>query len=99
MNNSDYFGEFIVLKELNLSLNLESIPELSKVFIEYNWEYSLEDSIKVYHYDYTKKYPKNIQEIELIKDENCVNERRMCKAFFRKIDKDLKSVTLRISKK
>ena len=55
LDNSDYFGEFIVLKELNLSLNLESIPELSKVFIEYNWEYSLEDSIKVYHYDYTTK--------------------------------------------
>ena len=40
--------EFIVLSELNLLLDISIIPALSKVYFGYNWEYSLENSIKAY---------------------------------------------------
>ena len=47
---SNYTEEFPVLKKLNLSLNISEVPAYSKVYFEYDWEYSLEDSIKVYGY-------------------------------------------------
>ena len=49
MQQSSDFQEFPVLKELNLLLKL-NVGRFYKVYIEYNWEYSLEDSIKVYGY-------------------------------------------------
>ena len=46
----NYTQEYIVLKELNLLLDISSVPAYSKVYYEYNWEYSLENSIKAYGY-------------------------------------------------
>ena len=50
LQQSSDFKEFPVLKELNLLLKL-NVGRFHKVYIEYNWEYSLEDSIKVYGYN------------------------------------------------
>ena len=97
LDESENFQEFPVLKELNLLLHV-TIQRYYKLYIEYNWEYSLEDSIKVYGYS-----DKNIisstsgEEIKLIKDDDCVYEKRICKAFIRKKEKDLNYLILKIS--
>ena len=94
----NYTKEFTVLKELYLSLNIALVPALSKVYFKYNWEYSLEDSIKAYYYN------KNLidgleegDELYLNKDKTCIYEKRMCEAFIRKIGRDTTSVVLKIS--
>ena len=90
--------EFIVFKELNLILKINSVPGLPQVYFGYSWEYSLENSIKAYGYsDY---YLINItegEELDINKDNTCINEKRMCEDFFRKIRGDLDYVVLKIS--
>ena len=95
---SNYTEEFPVLKKLNLSLNISEVPAYSKVYFEYDWEYSLEDSIKVYGYsDKELIHNPTGEELYLNKDENCVNEKRRCEVFFQKKYKGLKYAILDIS--
>ena len=90
--------EFTVLKELNLLLDISNIPQLSEVYFEYNWEYSLENSITAYVYSDEKLAAKNEggEELDLIKDNTCVTEKRRCEDFLRKIGGGSKYVVLKI---
>ena len=47
LEDSKEFQEFPVLNELKILIYIR-IARYYKLYIEYNWEYSLEDSIKVY---------------------------------------------------
>ena len=95
----NYTKEFRVLKELNLLLDISNIPALSIIYFKYNWEYSLEDSIRAYGYS-DKKLAKDAEEGEELyinKEKDCIDEKRMCEDFFRKIGGDTKYVVLKIS--
>ena len=92
--------EYIVLKELNLLLDISSVSTYSKVYYEYNWEYSLENSIKTYGYNDINNKDEGEgerEELYLDKDLNCVNDKNMCEDFFRKKSKSLNYVFLKIT--
>lgn len=97
LQQSSDFKEFPVLKELNLLLKL-NVGRFHKVYIEYNWEYSLEDSIKVYGYSDKNLINNTLgKKIDLIKDDECIKEKRICEDFIRIKEKDLNYVVLKIS--
>ena len=97
LQQSSDFKEFPVLRELNLLLKL-NVGRFHKVYIEYNWEYSLEDSIKVYGYSDKNLINNTLgKKIDLIKNDECIKEKRICEDFIRIKEKDLNYVVLKIS--
>ena len=68
-------------------MDILDIPQLSEVYFQYNWEYSLENSIKAYAYSDKKSAASKEggEEIDIVKDKSCVKEKIMCEDFFRKI--------------
>ena len=97
LEDSKEFQEFPVLNELKILIYIR-IARYYKLYIEYNWEYSLEDSIKVYGYSDKNLINNTLgEEIDLIKDDDCVHEKRICEAFIRKKEKSLNYAILKIS--
>ena len=82
--NTDNFQKFPVLTETKLLLDMTKIKERYKMLIEYDWIYSKENSLSVYGYqtnDNNIIQTTSGEKLELIKDEKCVNEKRVCKDF------------------
>ena len=90
--------EFNVLKELKILLDISDIPDYSKVYFGYNWEYSLEDSIKAYCYT-DKKLVDNTEgeKLDINKDNDCIHEKIMCEDFYRKMGHSMRYIVLKIS--
>ena len=92
LEDSKEFQEFPVLNKLKILIYIR-IARYYKLYIEYNWEYSLEDSIKVYGYSDKNLINNTLgEEIDLIKDDDCVHEKRICEAFIRKKEKDMEDL-------
>ena len=95
---SNYTKYFFVLKNLDLILDIDDVPAYSKVYFQYDWEYSSEDLIKVY--GYTEKdliQTTEGEELYLDKDPTCVAEHRMCEDYFRKKSASVDYAILKIS--
>ena len=95
---SNYTKDIFALKNLDLLLDINDVPAYSKVYFQYDWEYSSEDLIKVY--GYTEKdliQTTEGEELYLDKDPTCVAEHRMCEDYFRKKSASVDYAILKIS--